>query len=104
MTLDEAKKLKSGELVLFDGLGSSPSTLYYIGFTRIGLIFLENEAGVICQLYPSGLNRPLVYEWLWVYEHSAGLGITDVYFTESEASKNEPLIQRIDSTKRMRES
>ena len=99
MTLDEAKKLKPGAYLVVCGnpslfIGLSSDGKYIVHDTMWGPINHDLLAHAV-------LQEP-VYEWLWVYKHSAGFGITCVHFTESEASKNDPLIQRIDSTKRLR--
>ena len=101
MTLDEARKLKPGDEIIVDGFVGEQ---YFIGVTKSAFVVFETEKGDIYHADHGKVGRPLVYEWRWVYSTFGKYQITDGYFAESEYLGMKHLVQRIDKTKRVRES
>ena len=105
MTLNEAEKLKPGELIMFAHYESRER--YFVGMTKAGRVVYE-IGGDPCSARPEDIFLPEpVYEWRWVYVHASGeLVLTSLYHTELEALRIRGLsiIQSIDITKRPRET
>ena len=106
MTLDEARKLKHGDKILVEDIPQ-----IFIGITKLGKIVYEfeayNDTGVyVISHQMISLPEP-VYEWQWVYKRVTVpnciiFDVTESHLSEKEAAADINIIQRVDSTKRLR--